>query len=93
MGAVSWTSHLLCLEYLHTGHVTSPVHHVLTVQVVQGHNDLGCKKHRSGVVESVDGAEVSEELSSRHVLQQHVEEPVVMMCPVSAGRFNRSKST
>ena len=58
-----------------------PVHDVLAVQVVQCHDDLTGEEDGGGVVEAMGCSEVREQLPPSHVLQQHVQKPVVMVGP------------
>lgn len=89
------SSNLFYITWLPHGCATSshdcfshdvPVHHILTVQVVQSHDYLWSEEDGSGVVKSVNGAEVSEKFPSSHILQQHVEKPVVMVSPYTVNK-------
>ena len=62
------------------------VHNVLGVQVLQGRHYLSRVEGGRRVVEALCSPQVGEELSPRHVVQEHVEEAVVMVRPLPAGR-------
>ena len=63
----------------------SPVDYKLTVEVIHRHDDLGSKEERCGVIKAVCRSEVREQLPSRYILQEHVEEAVIVIGPYPGG--------
>ena len=62
-----------------------PVYNVLTVQVVQSHDNFTGKENSCWVVKAMRCAQVSKKFSSKYIFQQHVQKTVVMVSP-EAGR-------
>ena len=56
------------------------------MQVLKGRHYLGRVEDGSGVVKTFCSSQVGEEFSARDVVKQHVQEAVVMVRPLAAGR-------
>lgn len=56
------------------------------VEVLDGADDLGGVKEARAVAEASPAAQVAEELATRHIVHQHVEEALVVVRPESGRR-------
>lgn len=68
------------------------VHDFFGVEVLDGTDDLRGVEEACAIAEASPAAQVAKELASRHIVHQHVEEALVVVCPESGQREVKSEA-